>query len=228
MPFELESSDGGFCLGEGSVMANGFQSTVNGPCIKLLFQPWVLNTSVKYALGFVGCFLIAFANEALAKKRKIVWAKLLEARARRPDDQIHSIRSKAVLAGLYMAQMMFAYIAMLVAMTYESGLFAALLLGFGVGFLSFRSFVKDVTSEPGIWRFVDATTTKIHINGMKCKHSCGKAIKAALTSVQGVTNVFVVFDEKAAYVAGSAPTFALIETIEAVGYAVEDAELCAR
>ncbi|RLN14058.1 hypothetical protein BBJ28_00017882, partial [Nothophytophthora sp. Chile5] len=56
---DTSSTSSSFCSGQGSVMFNGFQTSINGSCVMLLFQPWVLNSAVKYAFGFIGCFLIA-------------------------------------------------------------------------------------------------------------------------------------------------------------------------
>ncbi|TDH67538.1 hypothetical protein CCR75_005345 [Bremia lactucae] len=125
------SSD--FCSGQGSVMFNGFQTSIHGSCVMLLFQPWVLNSGVKYAFGFIGCFLIALLNESLVKGREIVRRHLLASRKLRLNDNFHKMQCKALLAVLYMIQMTIAYFAMLVVMIYETGLFVALIAGFGVG-----------------------------------------------------------------------------------------------
>ncbi|RHY26818.1 hypothetical protein DYB32_007255 [Aphanomyces invadans] len=66
-------ADGGvsepFCSGA-SAMFSGFQSTVHGTCVKLLFQPWVLNSKLKYAIGIVGVFLLPLLNEGLVHARE--------------------------------------------------------------------------------------------------------------------------------------------------------------
>jgi len=214
-------SDSPFCSGEGSVMFNGFQSTIDGSCVKLLFQPWVLNTAVKYAFGFIGCFLIALLNEFLVKARETVRQRLLVARKLRPLDKLHKMQCKALLAVLYMVQMTIAYFAMLVVMTYETGLFIALLLGFGMGFLLFKNFDQDVSDERGVWRFTDPSTVSIRVGGMSCMANCGTTVEKSLSSVPGVTNAFVAFDERTAYVAGSAAMSDLVEAVEAVGFTVD-------
>lgn len=223
MNMSTPSTDSEFCSGEGSVMFNGFQSTVNGSCIKLLFQPWVLNSAVKYAFGFVGCFVVTLFSEFLVKAREDARQKLLAARKQRSLDKIHKIQCKLLLAVLYMVQMTIAYFAMLVVMTYETGLFISLLLGFGAGFMLFKKFDLDVTNERGVWRFMDPSTIAIRISGMTCMANCGTTVEKALAGVPGVTNAFVAFDEKTAYVSGSASRSELVEVIEAVGYSVENA-----
>ncbi|TYZ64755.1 hypothetical protein PybrP1_004298 [[Pythium] brassicae (nom. inval.)] len=210
-----------FCSGEGSVMFNGFQSTINGSCVRLFFQPWVLNSGAKYFFGFVGCFAIALFNEFLVKSREGVRKKLLAARKERPLDKTHKLLCKLLLAFMYMVQMTIAYFAMLVVMIYESGLFIALILGFGAGFLCFKNLDLDVTDERGVWRYTDPSTVRIRVSGMSCMKNCGTTVENALKNTPGVSNAFVNFDERCAYVAGGAPYSSLIEAIETVGFTAE-------
>lgn len=210
-----------FCSGEGSVMFNGFQSTINGSCVRLFFRPWVLNSGAKYFFGFLGCFGVAFLNEFLVKNRESVRQKLLAARKERPLDKLHKLQCKLLLALLYMAQMTIAYFAMLVVMIYESGLFIALILGFGAGFLLFKNLDLDVTDERGVWRYTDPSTVRIRVAGMTCMKNCGTTVENALKNTPGVSNAFVNYEEGCAYVAGAAPYSALIEAIEAVGFTAE-------
>lgn len=210
-----------FCSGEGSVMFNGFQSTINGSCVRLFFRPWVLNNGLKYFFGFLGCFALAVLNEFLVKSREEVRKKLLEARKGRPMDKAHKFQCKILLALMYMVQMTIAYLAMLVVMIYETGLFIALILGFGAGFLLFKNLDLDVTEERGVWRYTDPSTIRILVSGMSCMNNCGTTVENALKNTPGVTNAFVNFDEGCAYVAGAAPYNTLLEAIEAVGFSAE-------
>jgi len=215
------STDSGFCTGQGSVMFNGFQTSIHGSCVMLLFQPWVLNSGVKYAFGFIGCFLIALLNESLVKGREVVRQRLLQARKLRPHDKLHKMQCKLALAVLYMIQMTIAYFAMLVVMTYETGLFVALIAGFGAGFLLFKNLDQDITEERGSWRFTDPSTVRIHVEGMSCMKNCGTTVENALKNTPGVTDAVVEFDERAAYVSGSAQYSDLVAAIEAVGFTAE-------
>ncbi|KAF1331333.1 Transmembrane protein, partial [Globisporangium splendens] len=210
-----------FCSGEGSVMFNGFQSTINGSCVRLFFRPWVLNSGVKYLFGFVGCFGLAIFNEFLVKSREQVRKQLLESRKGRPLDKAHKFQCKLLLALMYMVQMTIAYFAMLVVMIYETGLFIALILGFGAGFLLFKNLDMDATDERGVWRYTDPSTVRIRVTGMTCMANCGTSVENALKNTAGVTNAFVNFEEGCAYVAGAAPYSSLIEAIEAIGYSAE-------
>ncbi|KAF1787277.1 Ctr copper transporter [Phytophthora cactorum] len=201
---DTSSTSSDFCSGQGSVMFNGFQTSIHGSCVMLLFQPWVLNSGVKYAFGFIGCFLIALLNESLVKGREVVRQRLL----------FHKMQCKATLAVLYMIQMTIAYFAMLVVMTYETGLFVALIAGFGAGFLLFKNLDQDITEERGSWRFTDPSTVRIQVEGMSCMKNCGTTVENALKNTPGVTDAVVEFDERAAYVSGSAQYSDLVAAIE--------------
>ncbi|POM68901.1 Transmembrane protein [Phytophthora palmivora] len=218
---DSSSTSSGFCSGQGSVMFNGFQTSIHGSCVMLLFQPWVLNSGVKYAFGFIGCFLIALLNESLVKGREVVRQRLLVARKLRPHDKFHKMQCKATLAVLYMIQMTIAYFAMLVVMTYETGLFIALIAGFGAGFLLFKNLDQDITEERGSWRFTDPSTVRIQVEGMSCMKNCGTTVENALKNTPGVTDAVVEFDERAAYVSGSAQFSDLVAAIEGVGFTAE-------
>ncbi|KAJ0409921.1 hypothetical protein P43SY_005815 [Pythium insidiosum] len=215
---EESAGDSGFCSGVGSVMFNGFSSTINGQCVMLFFHPWVLNTAFKYVCGFLGCMLLSLGNECLVKLREWVRKQLLAARKTRPTDKKHKVACKLLLAFLYMVQMTVAYLAMLVVMTYETGLFIALILGFGAGFLLLKDFDVDVTNERGVWRYADPSVVRIRVEGMMCMKNCGTTVENALLRTDGVTNAFVDFDEKCAYVGGGASMPQLLEAIEAVGF----------
>ncbi|KAG7386199.1 hypothetical protein PHYPSEUDO_000520 [Phytophthora pseudosyringae] len=218
---DSSSTSSGFCSGQGSVMFNGFQTSIHGSCVMLLFQPWVLDSGVKYAFGFIGCFLIALLNESLVKGREVVRQRLLAARKLRTHDKFHKMQCKATLAVLYMVQMTIAYFAMLVVMTYETGLFVALIAGFGTGFLLFKSLDQDITEERGSWRFTDPSTVRIQVEGMSCMKNCGTTVENALKNTPGVTDAVVEFDDRAAYVSGSAQYSDLVAAIEAVGFTAE-------
>ncbi|KAL4133614.1 hypothetical protein PRIC2_003931 [Phytophthora ramorum] len=218
---DTSSTSSSFCTGQGSVMFNGFQTSIHGSCVMLLFQPWVLNSGVKYAFGFIGCFLIALLNESLVKGREAVRQRLLVARKLRPHDKFHKMQCKLALAVLYMIQMTIAYFAMLVVMTYETGLFIALIAGFGAGFLLFKNLDQDITEERGSWRYTDPSTVRIQVEGMSCMKNCGTTVESALKNTPGVTDAVVEFDERAAYVSGSAQYSDLVAAIEAVGFTAE-------
>nr|CCA18015.1 conserved hypothetical protein [Albugo laibachii Nc14] len=204
----------GFCTGKGSVMLNGFQSSVHGSCIRLFFFPWVLNSQVKYAFGFIGIFLIAVGNEYLAKCREQLRRHVMMS----GKSSSHRRKWTLVLATLYMIQMVVAYFAMLVVMTYETGLFIALILGFGAGFLFFKKLEFDDGKKNEGWRHTDASTVCVAVDGMTCATNCGKTVENALRGVDGVDRVYVDFDQGKAYVSGTANVDVLTDAIQSVGF----------
>ncbi|RLN62269.1 hypothetical protein BBP00_00004863 [Phytophthora kernoviae] len=81
-----QTSSDGFCYAgasvnpTGSVMFNGFQLAIGGDakCLMLLFQPWVLSSSVKYAFAFLGVVLLAMSIEGFSELRDHVQNRLFQ------------------------------------------------------------------------------------------------------------------------------------------------------
>ncbi|KAF0690309.1 Aste57867_18290 [Aphanomyces stellatus] len=243
-PTSLRGSDGTspastsnepFCSGS-SAMFSGFQTTVHGTCVKLLFQPLVLNSAAKYAIGFIGVFLLPLFNEYLVYVRERLRQSFRKAASSGATPAMRH-RNKIVLTLLYMAQMTIAYFAMLVVMIYDTGLFVALIAGFGFGYVWFKS-GKDVkvsaarasggtsaaSSAVGdgvvaAWRFqqFDALTV-LHVSGMKCMANCGSTVQTALENTPGVDHVYVDMTDKCVYVAGSTPAPLLVDAVDSVGF----------
>ncbi|OQR92764.1 hypothetical protein ACHHYP_03231 [Achlya hypogyna] len=204
-----------FCTGA-SVMFSGFQTTVHGTCVKLFFQPWVLNSGVKYAFGFLGVFALPLLNEYLVRTRERLRQQL---RKRAGNKRLH----KLVLTVLYMMQMTLAYLAMLVVMIYDTGLFIALIFGFGAGFLFFKVDKQTAAAATGDmaapWRFQDFKSLSIlHAPGMMCLANCGATVTRALEAADGVHRVYVDIADKCIYVSGGTPGKVLVETLENVGF----------
>ncbi|CAK4085816.1 unnamed protein product [Aphanomyces euteiches] len=221
------SSDEPFCSGS-SAMFSGFQSTVHGTCVKLLFQPWVLNSQTKYAFGMIGVFLLPLMNEFLVFSRERLRQKF-----RVSSRGGAKYKNKLILTTLYMAQMTLAYFAMLVVMIYDTGLFIALIGGFGFGYAWFKSYKEaKVTKQPAVstpatsasvaapWRFQQLESlTVLHVSAMQCMANCGSTVQAALESVTGVERVFVDMNEKIVYVdAHDVTTTAIVDAVESVGF----------
>ncbi|OQR92770.1 transmembrane protein [Achlya hypogyna] len=66
----------GFC-NHASVMFDGFQSSVGSTCVKLFFQPWVLDSRIKYAFGFIGIVLLGVFLEWLGEYREALEEKFI-------------------------------------------------------------------------------------------------------------------------------------------------------
>ncbi|EQC30366.1 hypothetical protein SDRG_11943 [Saprolegnia diclina VS20] len=75
----------GFC-NHASVMFDGFQSSVGSTCVKLFFQPWVLDSSVKYAFGFIGIVLLGIFLEWLGEYREALEEKFIRVYGVSTDD----------------------------------------------------------------------------------------------------------------------------------------------
>ncbi|OQR95928.1 3-ketoacyl-CoA thiolase A [Thraustotheca clavata] len=210
-----------FCTGA-SVMFSGFQTTVHGTCVKLFFQPWVLDTSVKYAFGFIGVFALPLMNEYLVRTRESLRQTFRKRKNKTPSvKQMHKI----ILTLLYMAQMTIAYLAMLVVMIYDTGLFISLILGFGFGFILFKAEKPIATKEEptetiaAVWRFSDfKSLTILHVPQMMCAHKCGGTITRALEQIEGVHRIYIDISDKCVYVSGSAPSKELMSTLDDIGY----------
>ncbi|ETV77239.1 hypothetical protein H257_08700 [Aphanomyces astaci] len=222
-----------FCSGS-SAMFSGFQTTVHGTCVKLLFQPWVLNSQLKYALGFIGVFLLPLLNEGLVHTRE----SLRQSFRQRPTTSTSTKRlHKLTLTVLYMGQMTLAYFAMLVVMIYDTGLFVSLIFGFGVGYMWFKESkrTKDVavtkpskTSDPAAgggpvapWRFQRLEDLFVlYVPQMKCMANCGSTVQRALEGIDGVDQVYVDMNDKCVYVLASTSDArgVLVDAVDAVGF----------
>ncbi|OQR98982.1 transmembrane protein [Achlya hypogyna] len=140
-----------------TVMFDGFQSFVGSSCPKLFLTSWVLSSKVKYALGFAGVVAMGVFLEWLGEYRESLERRLWM--AGKPVYQACDQKTprslpttttfimpssrlpltySLVLAGLYMTALTVGYLLMLVAMLYETGLFAAAILGLGLGFYLFK------------------------------------------------------------------------------------------
>ncbi|KAF0690431.1 Aste57867_18163 [Aphanomyces stellatus] len=210
-----------FCTGA-SVMFSGFQTTVDGTCVKLFFQSWVLDTPLKYIVGLIGVFLLPLVNEYLVCLREDIRMAFIKTKLSRHQAWGKQSR-KLLLTVLYMAQMTLAYFAMLVVMVYDTGLFLALISGFGVAFGYFKSErslgLKSTAMMRATWRFDESEyLTVLSVDGMMCMQNCGSTVQTALEKVPGVKHVYVGFSEKCAYVSGSAASDALVQAVETIGF----------
>lgn len=146
-----------FCSGSGMVMMNGYQTSVGGMCILYLFKGASVDTATKYAFAIIGTFLLAFTVEGLTMLRKLIDARFLK--------DSHAIQS-FVLAILYGVQMVAAYWLMLLVMTYEAGLFTAIIVGLVAGNFFFRllgarlhkKFNVEVIGHPQGYGSISAST----------------------------------------------------------------------
>jgi solute carrier family 31 (copper transporter), member 1 len=111
-------------------MQNGFQ-TADGKdnCILFLFRGWNIDSTVKYVFMLIGVICMGLLNGSLAYVRH----RLMDNARHRSSLLIHQIW----LSLLYGIQMILAYWMMLLVMTYETGVFIALILGLVIGYFIF-------------------------------------------------------------------------------------------
>lgn len=146
-----------FCTGK-SVMFTGFQSTVGRTCTLVLFQPWILNSELKYAIGLSMIFVLAVFLEYFGEFREHcrhlllrTFGVSLSSKRYRLSSSLEQdlltprIKKKrvpwwchGVNALLYMIHMTLAFFIMLIVMSYEIGLFSAIIVGLGLGFFLFK------------------------------------------------------------------------------------------
>ncbi|EFC49282.1 predicted protein [Naegleria gruberi] len=102
----------------------------------ILFQNWNADTDWKYALSFLGVFLLAFFNQSIyfslhfqvdEKRRRI----------------LHYLVSYIVKPIGFFVEMSIGYLLMLVSMTYNFGLFMAIIVGNFIGYIIFQMLISE-------------------------------------------------------------------------------------
>jgi len=134
----------------------------NDTSTTILFEGWKVTNAWEYWLSCVALFFLAFTYEWLttykykiAKKvalGKPEYAPLLDNAAADPheDEIVYRKRKQELyqqffITVVHVTQLTLSYALMLVVMSYNVGLFLAILLGYGVGFFLFG---KERSSEP--------------------------------------------------------------------------------
>lgn len=133
-------SSQGFCQGRGTVMLNGF-STGSVSCVIYLAEAWVLDETWKYALAIVGTLLLASLVQILAKYRSVLEVNFNKQAY--TEGRVLHLTEGAIISGILFLCVTMGYFLMLLTMTYDIGLFFAVVAGLGLGhfaaFLIFRS-----------------------------------------------------------------------------------------
>ncbi|CAF1525092.1 unnamed protein product [Adineta ricciae] len=112
------------------VMQNGFQfATGEDRCIVFLFKGWNVDNHTKYAFMIIGTFCMALLNGGLAFIRHFLVNK--------SQTNSSPLTYQAYLALVYGVQIVLAYWMMLLVMTYETGVFLALVFGLTIGYFIF-------------------------------------------------------------------------------------------
>ncbi len=113
-----------------SVMQGGFQvANSEENCILFLFRGWNVDNHVKYAFMLIGVVCMGLLNGALAYIRQRVVTK--------SKNSSSVLVYQIYLSIIYGINMVLAYWMMLLVMTYETGVFIALIFGLVIGYFIF-------------------------------------------------------------------------------------------
>ncbi|KAF0690310.1 Aste57867_18291 [Aphanomyces stellatus] len=168
----IPAHSGEFC-DHASVMFDGFQFSGGATCVKMWFQPWVLSSKLKYAMGFLGIVVLGIflewfgeyreaMEEVFIRKYGVTEIRDVAATDEYPKSAMSTLIQTPVvqtmqmcklplwctvaLSGMYMVALTVGYLIMLVAMFYDSGLFVACILGLGIGFYLFKDTEQEQMS----------------------------------------------------------------------------------
>ncbi|UJR11923.1 hypothetical protein I4U23_016101 [Adineta vaga] len=139
------------------VMQNGFQfaTGVDG-CIVFLFSGWNVDSHVKYAFMLIGVVCMGLLNGFLAFIRHYLVNK--------SKTNSSLLVYQIYLALIYGIQIVLAYWMMLLVMTYETGVFLALIFGLMIGYFIFSLIqTKNKSSVSG-----DDSTYQNQFNNTPC------------------------------------------------------------
>eukprot|EP00002_Diphylleia_rotans_P014007 TRINITY_DN2725_c0_g3_i1.p1 TRINITY_DN2725_c0_g3~~TRINITY_DN2725_c0_g3_i1.p1 ORF type:complete len:561 (+),score=130.66 TRINITY_DN2725_c0_g3_i1:51-1733(+) len=107
----------------------------------ILFEGWETKTSGEYVLAMFAIFAICLFHEYLAAFRHTFYAKLKSQPKSKSGDMtnepIYIKHGRAIVALMYMISSMISLAIMLIAMTYNTGLFFTIIVGMGTGWYLF-------------------------------------------------------------------------------------------
>lgn len=120
-----------------------------GNSVTLLFDSWVTNSWLSYLLSLFACFLFAMFYQYIEDRRLQFKAIVAAGDPSLPSADTPLIRglgraqtrltwSRLSMAVLFGFNAAIGYLLMLLVMSYNFGVFLAVVLGFGVGYLLFR------------------------------------------------------------------------------------------
>ena len=115
-----------------------------GKEVIVLFKSAHVTTSGGYAAAIIVVFALAFFYEglsyvrySLSSRSPVLKTSLLETETETEQDLQVDIPRRVVITALYFVSITVAYFLMLIAMTFNGGLFIALVLGLVVGYAAF-------------------------------------------------------------------------------------------
>lgn len=161
-----------------TAMGNGFTNHPTGPtCILYLFNGWVLNSPVKYGFAVIGtfCWCMAIPYVGRVRRRRITKAKVRNARLRALLNFV-----------LYFVQLLLAYAAMLLTMTFSVWIFLSVVSGIAAGHTLFSHGGEDGGGVAGGARpGLDDETCCADLNGKHVTDS-GSTNDSVRISLEGV------------------------------------------
>ncbi len=132
-----------------------FTNTISVP--HLLFEPWAISEWWQYVIALIVCFVAAILNQFLVYliKSKVKLPKKESDEELRDLNTQQKLRRKRILTYIwffskpfvYLLQNSLGYLVMLVTMTYNMGLFLAVVAGNTVGFTVFCMRANIVTED---------------------------------------------------------------------------------
>jgi solute carrier family 31 (copper transporter), member 1 len=143
------------------VMQNGFQfATGPDACITFLFKGWGVDTHTKYAFMLICVFAMGILNGGLAYVRH----RLVEYSRQSSTVMINQL----YLSLVYGIQIILAYWIMLLVMTYETGLFIALIIGLVLGYFVFGCIEARNLQRTALISLPDGSTFQSQFNSTPC------------------------------------------------------------
>jgi len=126
----------------------GFSSGVNkkDACTMILFEAWTLDTPAKFAIGTLGTVWFGILVEF------VVWSRRWNGKRTNKHSKWLEM---TIYMGLYLTQVTFGYFAMLIAMTYSTILFIAIIVGLGIGHMIFNYSTKISESSDPCCQFME-------------------------------------------------------------------------
>ena len=108
----------------------------HSPCLVIFLNSWKLDSGAKFALAVVGAILAGIVCEGILKLRTVGQQRL-------PKDRPALSSIARIL--LYLLHRTVGYLAMLLAMTYQTEIFFAVLVGLSIGYAIFN--LRDPIGE---------------------------------------------------------------------------------
>ena len=204
-------------------------------CLNLFFPEWTLDSGHRFVGAMVGVFCLGVGVEALSALRRR--RAISVARAGRAQGPLATLETSA----LYSLQLALGYFLMLAIMTYSCELFAAAVVGVGVGHGAFRTRreakgalvtaaetccagldaeraqLPDASGYCALGQSAPRRTAVLKVGGMTCQ-TCVAAVQSALLRLPTVEAAAVDLASNTATVTGVATLDQLLAAVDESGF----------